>query len=217
MDFMMGGIIQFGGTYAPKGWAFCDGHLLDINQNSALFAILGTIYGGDGRTSFGLPDLRGRIPIGVGSGPGLTQVFQGYPTGSEFQRLQSQQMPLHSHNATFSGTGGSTGTAISATVTVKAKVGLGDQDNAGGDGKYWATGQGVDGRNLHPVEKGYSSTADTTMASDAVTVDITGGGGITGGTVAIGQTGGGQPFSIMQPALGMQFILALEGIFPSRN
>ena len=74
---------MFAGNFAPRGWAKCEGQLLDISQNSALFSILGTIYGGDGTTTFGLPDLRGRVAIGPGDGPGLTSRPLGQKTGSE--------------------------------------------------------------------------------------------------------------------------------------
>jgi microcystin-dependent protein len=77
MDPILGQIILFGGTYAPRGWALCNGQILLIAQNTALFSILGTTYGGDGRTTFGLPDLRGRVPVGMGAGPGLPAVNPG--------------------------------------------------------------------------------------------------------------------------------------------
>ena len=88
-------ITMFGGTFAPRGWAFCDGQLLAINQNQALFALLGTTYGGDGRTTFALPDLRGRSPVHPGSGPGLSTVRLGQRAGDADATL-----PSHSHSAT---------------------------------------------------------------------------------------------------------------------
>jgi len=209
MDFIMGGIIQFGGNFAPKDWAFCNGQLIAISQNQALYAILGTTWGGDGRTNFGLPDLRGRIPIGVGRGPGLTEVFQGQKRGMETNSLQVDNLPAHTHDAAFSGTGGGSPDPISATVTVKAST-----ESTSGEpaGKYW----GVSKQGFNAVTA-YSSTAETTMASDAVAVNIQGGGGITGGNVTVNPTGANTKFSIMNPDLGMQFILAVQGIFPSRN
>lgn len=83
VDPYLAEIIMFGGNFAPRGWADCNGQLLQISQYSALFSLLGTIYGGDGRTTFGLPDLRGRVPIHPGSGPGLTPYTQGQKGGSE--------------------------------------------------------------------------------------------------------------------------------------
>src|SRR6266576_782954 len=84
-------------NFPPKGWTFCNGQLLPINQNTALFSILGTTYGGDGRVTFGLPDLRGRAPIGAGQGPGLTNITLGETAGTENVTLQSSQMPAHTH------------------------------------------------------------------------------------------------------------------------
>ncbi|MCP4438378.1 MAG: phage tail protein [Aureispira sp.] len=87
---------MFAGTFAPRGWALCDGQLLPIAQNSALFSILGTNYGGDGRTTFGLPDLRGRVPVGVGNGPGLGNYRQGVKGGSETNVLTNGNLPAGS-------------------------------------------------------------------------------------------------------------------------
>jgi microcystin-dependent protein len=88
---------MFAGNFAPQGWAFCDGQLLAVSQNDALFSLLGTIYGGDGRTTFGLPDLRGRIPIHAGSGPGLTTRKLGAKAGVERVTLAVNELPSHSH------------------------------------------------------------------------------------------------------------------------
>lgn len=90
-------IMLFGGNFAPRGYAFCDGQLLSIAQNSALFSLLGTNYGGDGRTTFGLPDLRGRVPIHAGNGPGLSDYRLGQEGGSETTTLTIQQLPSHNH------------------------------------------------------------------------------------------------------------------------
>lgn len=88
-------IIPF--NFAPRGWAYCNGQILPINQNSALFSLLSTMYGGDGRTSFGLPDLRGRIPLHKGQGPGLSNRRQGQKYGEATHTLNSWEMPSHSH------------------------------------------------------------------------------------------------------------------------
>ncbi|MBT8303765.1 MAG: tail fiber protein [Bacteroidia bacterium] len=90
---------MFGGNFAPQGWAECNGQLLSIAQNSALFSILGTTYGGDGETTFGLPDLRGRVPMHQGNGPGLTPRPLGLKSGSESTTLNSNNLPQHSHPA----------------------------------------------------------------------------------------------------------------------
>ncbi|MCB4808269.1 tail fiber protein [Tamlana sp. 62-3] len=96
-DGFIGEIRLFAGNFAPRNWAFCNGQLLAISSNSALFSILGTTYGGDGRTTFGLPDLRGRVPVGVGSGPGLTSRLQGAKFGSETTTLSVGNLPVHNH------------------------------------------------------------------------------------------------------------------------
>ncbi|WP_245926793.1 phage tail protein [Breoghania corrubedonensis] len=88
---------MFAGNFAPRGWAFCDGQLLAVSQNDALFSLFGTIYGGDGRTTFGLPDLRGRIPLHQGQGPGLSERRLGSKSGAEYETLTVNQMPSHSH------------------------------------------------------------------------------------------------------------------------
>jgi len=93
----VGEIRMFAGNFAPRGWAFCDGQLLAVSQNDALFSLLGTIYGGDGRTTFGLPDLRGRIPIHAGHGPGLSERRLGAKGGAEKVTLTVNQLPSHGH------------------------------------------------------------------------------------------------------------------------
>ena len=98
----VGEIRMFAGNFAPRGWAFCDGQLLAVSQNDALFSLLGTIYGGDGRTTFGLPDLRGRIPIHAGDGPGVSSRRLGAKGGSEKVTLTTQELPPHGH--TYGGT-----------------------------------------------------------------------------------------------------------------
>ncbi|MEM1181031.1 MAG: tail fiber protein [Acidobacteriota bacterium] len=94
----VGEVRMFAGNFAPRGWAFCDGQLLAVSQNDALFSLLGTIYGGDGRTTFGLPDLRGRVPIHPGSGPGLSPRRLGAKAGSEKETLTVNQLPSHTHD-----------------------------------------------------------------------------------------------------------------------
>jgi microcystin-dependent protein len=93
----VGEIRMFAGNFAPSGWSLCDGQLLAVSQNDALFSLLGTIYGGDGRTTFGLPDLRGRIPIHTGSGPGLSTRQLGAKGGAENVTLTTNQLPSHTH------------------------------------------------------------------------------------------------------------------------
>jgi len=93
----VGEIRMFAGNFAPRGWAFCSGQLLAVSQNDALFSLFGTLYGGDGRTTFGLPDLRGRIPIHAGQGPGLSPRSLGSKSGVEKVTLTTNQLPSHTH------------------------------------------------------------------------------------------------------------------------
>lgn len=211
MDFFLGGIIQFGGTFAPKNWASCEGQLLTISENQALFAILGTTWGGDGRTTLGLPDLRGRVPVGIGRAPGLSQINLGLQFGTEINVMTIDQMPAHSHSAVFIASGGGS-SIFSASATVNAFDGKGDKDNAGGN--YFATGATGAGIGAQPVVGGYSSKKGSVMASDAVTVDLS---GSAGGTVEIAGTGAGKAQYNIQPSLGMRHLICLEGLFPSRN
>lgn len=98
----LGEIRVVGFNFAPKGWAFCDGQILPINQNQSLYSLLGTTYGGDGRTTFALPDLRGRAPLHMGRGPGLSERKQGSKMGTETVTLNTGTMPSHRHNLTGS-------------------------------------------------------------------------------------------------------------------
>lgn len=165
---------MFGGTFAPQGWATCDGQLLSISQNTALFSLLGTTYGGNGQTTFALPDLRGRVAVHAGQGPGLTPYVLGEQTGTENHTLLVTQMPAHNHvvNAD-SGSAAST----NPTNALPGNPGFGKQPN------YYS-----------------SATANATMNQTMV-----------------GITGGSQPFSVIQPLLCLNFIIALVGIYPSRN
>lgn len=104
----VGEIRMFAGNFAPRGWAFCDGQLLAVSQNDALFSLLGTIYGGDGRTTFGLPDMRGRIPLHAGLGPGLSERRLGSKAGAETVTLTVNEIPSHSHALTGTQGGAST-------------------------------------------------------------------------------------------------------------
>src|SRR5680860_143283 len=97
MDPFLAQIIMFGGNFAPRGWAFCEGQLLAISQYTAVFSLLGTTYGGDGRTTFGLPDFRGRVPMHHGTGPGLPTVRLGEKGGSPTTTLGLQNLPSHTH------------------------------------------------------------------------------------------------------------------------
>ena len=122
MDQILGQIIMFAGNFAPRGWAFCDGQTLDISENEPLFAILGTTYGGDGQTTFCLPDLRGRTPVHSGHGPGLSPRDLGQTMGAETVALTATELPEHRHEI-YAADGapdneGQPGAALSTTTTV---------------------------------------------------------------------------------------------------
>ena len=175
MDPFIGEIRMFGGNFAPVGWATCDGQLLPIQQYAAVFSLLGTTYGGNGTTNFALPDLRGRVPLHVGNGPGLSPYTLGEATGSEKVTLAQNQMPAHTHSANGSSTSAS---QASPGGNVWASPG----DSGGGAGT------------------GYANVAPNAPMAAA----------------AIGVTGGNVPVPVIQPLLCVTFIIALQGIFPSR-
>lgn len=193
---------MFGGNFAPRGWAFCNGQLLAIASNQALFSILGTTYGGDGRTTFALPDLRGRVPVNSGNnsaGPGLQPVRLGEVGGSTSVTLSTLQMPQHTHAAVF------TPPTVSASVAV-ADVGA----TATAPGGNIPAQSQQPGRTPVPVSS-YAAPGDATGTLAGVTASA------TGGSVAVGSAGGSQPVDIQPPFLGVNFIIATQGIFPSRN
>jgi microcystin-dependent protein len=220
MEGYLGEIRLWAPNFAPRNWLYCDGQLLSIADNSALYALLGTVYGGNGSTNFGLPDFRGRVPVGAGQGPGLNFMRSGWMGGYESIRMSKEQMPEHTHTAKFEGTGGTTNQEpLTTEVTVNAQNGKGNKDNA--EGNYWATGALSSDRDPKSVPNGYTSesTSLVQMAPDAVNVTVSGGGGsgITGGTVTVDSAGGGQPMENRQPFTGISYIICVNGLFPARN
>ncbi len=162
----------FAGNFAPRGWAFCDGQLLPISQNTALFSLIGTIYGGDGRSTTALPNLQGRAPMHPGRGPGLTSRSLGQRGGSTTVTLSEAQIPSHTHTLNAAnaraGVGTPTGNALNRSI---------------GEQIY-----------QNPV-----TSPIVNMSGEMV-----------------GKTGGGQAHDNMQPYLGLNFIIALIGLYPSR-
>lgn len=180
MSFALGQIYMFGGNFAPRGWAFCDGQLLPINQNQALYSILGTMYGGDGRTTFALPDLRGRMPVGVGQSPGTSAITQGEKGGVENTSLTVQNLPNHTH-------------VVSASLNVRNEPG---DETSPGDGSIAVAPS--------QVYHADGPTADSKFASGSV-------------TASSGFTGDGQSFTNRMPFQAVNYIICIQGLFPSRN
>ncbi len=180
MDPFIGEIIMFAGNFPPRGWAFCDGQLLSINSHSALFSILGTTYGGDGRTTFGLPELRGRVPMHAGNGPGLTPRPLGQKSGQESVTLTQNQIPSHHHPV------------VDLPVTGTMKTSKMKKEPPG-------TSLTVD---LYTTA---ALSADAALNGTLVT---------SGNTM---NTGGSQEHNNIQPYQTVNFIIALEGTYPSRS
>jgi microcystin-dependent protein len=212
MDSPFVGQIQtFGFNFAPRGWALCQGQSLPISQNSALFALLGTTYGGNGTTTFQLPDLQGRVAVGQGQGPGLSSYVTGQKAGTENTQLTIANIPSHTHAATFTPTGGGGGSAITATLNVVNASG--NATTAGATGTSYLAGSHGAAANA-----GIYTTTGTLTALNAGSITVAGGGGgITGGTVTNALTGSSVPFSTLSPYLCINYCIALQGIFPSRN
>ncbi len=172
MDPYIGDIRLFGGSFAPRGWVLCAGQLMSISQFSAVFAVIGTTYGGDGVTTFAVPDLRGRIPVGQGTGPGLTPRVLGQQFGSETVTLLSTQIPSHTHNLEAS-----TATAGEETPT---------------NGVFAQNG----------TDKFYVSAASGAEQLNPATIQL---------------DGGSLPHDNIMPTTAINYIMCVEGIFPSRN
>ncbi len=195
---MLGEIKLFAGNYPPRGWAFCDGHLISVAENPALFSILSNYYGGDGRTTFGLPDLRGRVPLGSGSAPGLTPRQMGQSGGYERVSINIAQMPAHSHPAEAQAQAAASAEArlLAANVEADTQVPTG---NALADprGNTYVDAQPTDA--LH---------------SDSVQVDVT----VTSVVeVAVEPVGGDDTHANMPPFQVVNYIIALEGYYPARS
>ena len=178
-------------NFPPKGWALCNGQFLPINQNQALFSLLGTTYGGNGQTTFALPDLRGRVPIGF-SQDGTFSL--GEKAGQEAVTLTLSQLPAHVHTATASTQNPLVATAPACSgATADSRTPVNN-------------GLAVEAANVTALYSAATPNAD--MRADAVRF---------GGAGAIGNAGGGQPHNNVQPSLALNFCIALQGIFPSQT
>jgi microcystin-dependent protein len=176
----IGEMRMFGGNFAIKNWAFCNGQTLSIQQNQALFSLLGTTFGGNGTTSFQLPDLQGRLPMGQGQGPGLSNRTIGENAGTETVTLTLQNLPSHNHAFNASSQNATLNT-ISATD--------------------------LPGKIVTPPTGHFYTIATGTPAPTMGALN----------SQSIGYTGGSQPHSNLMPSLCVTFIIALYGIYPSRN
>lgn len=210
----IGSIMIFAGNFAPSEWAFCDGQLLPINDYQALFSIVGTFYGGDGRTTFALPDLRGKAPIHSGNGspgPGLSSRPLGQFGGEELHYLNIPEMPGHNHTAIATATGSTGVTPINAAATLHASNTGSSNDP---QGKYLANVPNIGPNKV----KSYGSTADIQMNANSVTiqgnVDLS---NLPAPTVTLYPNGNSYGHNNMQPYLAINYIIALTGVYPSRS
>ncbi|MEJ5056125.1 phage tail protein [Sphingobacterium sp. MYb382] len=184
-DTYIGEIRMFAGQRAPGGWSFCDGKILPISGNDALFVLIGNTYGGDGQTTFALPDMRGRVPLGRGQGAGLTNRALGLSGGEERVTLLVTQLPMHAHGLDVSNL---------KLVVKQYSNGSSSGTSSSSSGKYSA---------IVPGLKQYGKTKGTDSTSSILSANLT-------------SEGGNIPHENMQPSLGVNFIIALNGIFPSR-
>jgi microcystin-dependent protein len=181
-------------------WAFCNGAVLPVSQNQALYSLIGNTYGGTSPTTFGLPNLQGRVPVGAGTSPFGTQYVLGAVGGAESATLNTNQMPAHTHAV------GITQPAFTASGTVTPKAGTGKLTYVSDPTNNYA-GQPVAGTNI------YTSTTNAVMGSSPVTITVA---LSTPGTVALQSSGGGLPFKIFPPYQVLNYIIALQGVYPTR-
>jgi microcystin-dependent protein len=190
-QFYLGQIIQFGGNFAISGTAMCNGQLLSIQQNTALFSLIGTFYGGNGTTNFQLPDLRGRSMIHQGQGQGLSPYVIGQPGGTENATLLQNNLPSHTHAITSSFNASGLQPKATAIVPAAGSV-LGHTDDI-------------------------SSNAQKAQPAIYCPSGTTANVALGGLNVSAGLTGNNIPFSILNPYLAITCLIMLQGIFPSRN
>jgi microcystin-dependent protein len=195
-NLYLGEIILFAGNFAPRATAYCNGQLLAISQNQALFSLLGTTYGGDGRTSFALPDLRGRVPVHPGTGPGLSTRKLGQRSGEETHTLTSLQMPSHTH-IPINQASTDQHVLLSTTAGVNEEPAPGDVPAAA---NY---GSGLSGQKVKAFGPATNTVNGQTLSGSA---------GLT-----LANTGGSQAHNNMQPWLGVSYIICTNGLFPSRS
>ena len=203
-DPFLGEIRMVGFNYAPPGWAICSGSMMSISQNTALFSLLGTNYGGNGVNTFALPDLQGRSPVGTGSGSGLSPIALGEKAGTETVTLTSNQMPMHTHTAQSNGN-----LSVSGSAAIPACSSPTSGTSSGTPGATTVLGTMTAGGRAGDLYT--TSTANTTLLP--YNVQSTG----TPPGITVGAAGGSQPFAVRNPYLGITCIIALQGIFPSHG
>ncbi|MBY0473936.1 MAG: tail fiber protein [Nitrosomonas sp.] len=210
MEPFIGEISYVAFNFAPQGWYQCDGQTLPISQYQALFSLLGATYGGNGTTTFALPDMRGRVPVHKGQHPGGSMFDMGQVSGAESMALTVNNMPTHSHLATATSTSTSAvAPGSTATSTLKAVNSDADIKTAAGNSLANAKGLGAAYSAAAPNVSMSSASIETTLNGlNIVTTTST--------NVDIGMTGGSQPFSIMQPYTVVNCIIAWNGVYPSR-
>ena len=208
----LGEIKLFAGTFAPIDWAFCNGQILPIAQNQALFSLLSTQFGGDGTTSFGLPDLRGRTPVGSGTGFGLTTREQGNTGGLEDVALLNSQMPAHQHQIVSTPTVENT-LSVTASGTLKCASTSGTTDDP--SNAFPAKTKALNGDDIYTDD---ATLATTTMNSTVLDIDadLDGNIGVTVQSQCL-TAGESFPHENMQPWLCLNYIICVNGNYPERS
>lgn len=197
----IGTLTTFGGTFTIQSWATCFGQVQAISENAALFSLLGTLYGGDGRTTFAIPDLRGRSPVGQGTMPGGFSYQQGIKMGSERVILDKSQLPEHTHTAAFTANSG---------IPPKGKLQVAT-NNANISTPSLASYLAANSSESY-FEPGFEQETLTEIRGLTVS-----GGDNAGGTVVVGKTGSSVPINIINPILPLNWQIALQGVYPSRS
>jgi microcystin-dependent protein len=208
-DPFVGQIMQVGFNFAPVGWASCNGQVVSISQNNALFALLGTTFGGNGTTTFCLPDAGGRSLLGLGQNRGGQTYVWGEAAGTESVTLTISNMPAHNHPATFAGTAGN----MTATGTIQAASTANNQTATPVEGSLLANCANA-GPNAVRI---YAPPGTTGTVVNLAGVAVNGGNFTPHGSVVVGTNGSNVPFSIMNPYLAVQTNIALFGTYPTRG
>jgi microcystin-dependent protein len=206
--------MQVGFSYAPRGWLLCNGQQVAISQNQALFALLGTTFGGNGTSTFGIPDARGRVMVGVGQAMTGTTYNWGQVAGTEQVTMTTNQMPNHTHQAVFTPMGGPVTCTSSLQAAAVPPPQRSSETAAPAAGSLLGTAAETGGTSASPVIYAPAGTG-TAVNLGGLSVSVS--GGITGGSVTIGATGGNLPVPIMQPYLAVYTTICAYGIYPSRN